>query len=285
MNSGVSVVVVAYGHADDLARCLQPLASDYPILVVDNSQDAACAEAAAAAGASYVATESNLGFAAAVNLALDVLAPHGGHVLLLNPDAVIESPAVAALAAVLEAPENDRVAAVAPRQCGDDGVEQRVRWSFPTPAGAWATALGFSGLVRGDPFLVGSILLIRGDALRDVGRFDQRFFLYAEESDWQRRAQLRGWTVRLCEEVVAYHAGGGTGKDHELVEALFHSSGELLFRKWHGTLGWQSARAAAIVGAVLRALARRGDARRTALSRARLYLRGPHRVASRRGFP
>jgi GT2 family glycosyltransferase len=285
MTGGVSVVVVAYGHADDLAQCLQPLAGEYPVLVVDNSQDAACAVVAAAAGASYFATESNLGFAAAVHLAFDVLASHDGHVLLLNPDAVIDSPAVATLAAFLEAPENDSVAAVAPRQFGDHGVEQRVQWPFPTPVRAWAAALGLGGLVRADQFLVGSILLLRGDALRDVGRFDQRFFLYAEESDWQRRAQARGWTVRLCEEVAAYHAGGGTGTDHELIEALFHSSGELLFRKWHGSLGWQSARVAAIVGAVLRALWRRGEARRTALSRARLYLRGPHEVASRRGFP
>lgn len=276
---GVSVVVVAYGHADDLARCLRPLAGAYPVLVVDNSRNPECAAAAAATGASYVASDRNIGFAAAVNRALETVSAAGDHVLLLNPDAVVEPPTVARLAQVLTAPGNERVAAVAPRQVDPHGAEQRVAWPFPSPGGAWANAVGLGRHVRTWRFLVGSVLLLRHEALADVGRFDERFFLYAEESDWQWRAHRRGWTVELCADVVAHHAGAGTSTDPVVREALFHSSAEALLRKWYGPLGWHSARVATVAGALARAVWRRGEARRQELARARLYARGPHRAA------
>lgn len=277
----VSVIVVAYGHVDDLERCLRGLDGRYPVTVVDNAGEADCARAVEAHGASYIRSPRNLGFAAAVNQALGDPIAAGHHVLLLNPDAVIAGDEVARLAAFLDAPGNERVAATAPRQHGSDPAdEQRVAWPFPSPAGTWADALGMGRLLRRQSFLVGSVLLLRNEALADVGGFDERFFLYAEETDWQWRAHLRGWTVRLHEGVVAHHLGAGTSDDAALREALFHCSAELLLRKWHGRAGWTAARAATIVGALARAASRRGDERRRALARARLYVRGPQRVAA-----
>lgn len=276
----LTVVVVAYGGADQLDRCLRPLAGHHPIVVVDNAGDPATAAVAGAVGARHLASGANLGFAAGVNRALDLLAGTGGHVLLVNPDAVVEPAAVDRMAACLDGPAGARVAAVAPRQHAGPGGEQRVRWPFPTPAGTWADAAGLGRLAPRWSFLAGSVLLLRDAALADVGRFDERFFLYAEEADWQWRARQRGWTVRLCEEAVAYHAGGGTSTDPAVREALFHASAEALLRKWYGPAGWASARAATVVGALARAAWRRGDDRRAALDRARLYLRGPARAAA-----
>lgn len=278
--TGIAVVVVAYGNAGDLARGLQPLAGAYPVLVVDNSADAACRQAAEAAGATYVAMPENVGFAAGVNRALDLLPPSGDHVLLLNPDAVIETADVERLAACLAGPGAGRVAAVAPVLRGPGGAWQRVAWPFPSPAGTWADALGLGRFRRPWTFLAGSVLLVRRQALADVGRFDERFFLYAEEADWQWRAHLRGWTVRVCAEASAFHAGGATSTDAAVREALFHSSAEALLRKWYGRTGWTSARVATVVGALARAACRRGPERARALARARLYVRGPGRVAA-----
>ncbi len=282
--AGVSVVVVAYGKPEDLERCLRPLSGRYRLLVIDNSSDVRSAAAAAAAGAEYVDSGRNLGFAAAVNRALDLLGSGPDDVLLLNPDAMVEADGVDALAARLRAPGNDRLAAVAPRQHPwTGGVEQRVAWPFPTPAGVWADALGLGQLVERRSFLAGSVLLLRSAALADVGRFDERFFLYAEEADWQWRAHLRGWTVEVCEEIHAYHTGGASSVDPEVREVLFHSSFEALIRKWHGRLGWASARAASLVGALVRAGWRRGDERRRALHQAGLYVQGPMKAAAALG--
>lgn len=287
---GISVVVVAYGSAPDLHRCLSALSGCFPVLVVDNSSDPACADAARATGAGYVDPQCNLGFAGGVNRALDVLAPTTDDILLLNPDAVVEPTAVDRLGACLRAPGNERVAAVAPRQHGRGEVEQQVSWPFPSPAGAWADALGLGRVLgrlglggsslRRESFLIGSVLLLRGRAIADVGRLDERFFLYAEEADWQWRARLQGWTVKACDEVEVFHAGGGTDVDPTVRETLFHASAEALLRKWYGQRGWTSARLATIFGALVRAPVRRGKDRRQALFRAQLYLRGPMRAAA-----
>ncbi len=276
--SGVAVVVVAYGQPESLSRCLVPLTDRYPITVVDNSSDDACARVARAASARYLDPGINLGFAAAVNRALQVAVP-GQDLLLLNPDAVIDPGAVDRLHRWLHAPGNERVAAVAPRQFGDDGTAQRVSWPFPSPIGTWADAFGLGHLFARPEFLVGSALLLRRAALEQVGCFDERFFLYAEEVDWQWRAQRAGWSASLCSDAVAYHQGGGTSTDGFRREILFHSSFELYIRKWYGSTGWASARAAATAGAILRLLAVRAGERRRALRQAKLYVRGPHRSA------
>lgn len=275
----LSVVVVAYGHHEDLARCLEPLVGQHRLLVIDNSSDRECARVATAAGAEYHDPGSNLGFAAGVNRALDLLGT-GEDVLLLNPDAVVDATVLAQLSDFLHQPGKERVAAIAPRQLGSDERECRVVWPLPSPSVTWATALGLGRLVRGRHFLVGSVLLLSGVAIAEVGRFDERFFLYAEEADWQRRAYSHGWTVQLCEELVAFHAGGGTSANPLTRELLFHSSVELFLRKWHGRLGWTSARLATVVGALARAARRRGDDRQIALRRARLYTLGPARAAA-----
>lgn len=278
--TGVTVVVVAYGNHGDLERCVGRLGRSHPLIVVDNAGTAECAALVASVGGTYLRPGANIGFAAAVNRALDVVMPAGDDVLLLNPDAVIDGAGVARLAVVLNAPGNERVAAVAPRQRGDGPGEQVVAWPFPSPAGTWADALGAGRLLRRWRFLAGSVLLLRHRAVADVGRFDERFFLYAEEADWQWRARQRGWTVLLCDDVVAHHRGAGSSTHPETRDVLFHSSAELLLRKWYGAGGWASARAATVVGALVRAAWRRGDERRAALARARLYLRGPRRVAA-----
>ena len=59
--------------------------------------------------------------------------------------------------------------------------------------------------------MIGSVLLVRATALAEVGELDEQFFLYAEETDWQRRAFDLGWRMACCPEVTATHIGAGTG--------------------------------------------------------------------------
>ena len=274
----VDVVVVAYRHPDKLAACLDTLGDGHRIVVVDNDPDRAGEAVARRAGATYLPNDRNVGFAAAVNQALEHLSPIERDVFLLNPDARIDGSALAELHRWLHQPGNERLAAVAPCQFGDGGM-QRIEWPFPTPGAVWADNVGL-GRRRPRPcFIVGSALLVRATALRDVGRFDERFFLYAEETDWQWRAHRRGWQVAVCHAVMAFHEGGGTSSDDRRREVLFHSSAEAFMRKWHGTAGWTSARVATVAGALGRAAVRRGEDRRAALRRAALYVRGPGRVA------
>jgi GT2 family glycosyltransferase len=177
----------------------------------------------------------------------------------------------------LRRPGGDRVCAVAPRQIGDDGVEQRVVWPLPTPQRAWLEAVGLGNARARRTFLTGAVLLLRWQALAEVGMFDERFFLYAEEADWQHRARNAGWVPSLCPAVTAQHEGAGTSVGATFREVLFHAGQETYIRKWHGRVGWMTYRVAAVSGASVRALVLTGSRRAEARRRVTLYLRGPRR--------
>jgi GT2 family glycosyltransferase len=279
----VHAVVVAYHAADHLARCLSGLERAVPVTVVDNSSSSDVAAVAASNGATYIDSGENKGFAAGVNVALSRLAENDADVLLINPDVVISPDAVTELARYLHMRGNDMVAAVAPRVVDAAGAEQRVVWPFPHPVRMWAEAVGVGRLATRRNFLMGAVLLLRRQAVADVGMFDEQFFLYAEEADWQRRALARGWVTAVCRDAIAEHAGSGASTDAARRKILFHAGQETYVRKWYGRSGWWVYRAAVCVGAVARAVVLSGERRSDALSRAALYVKGPRRCAGLRG--
>ena len=279
----VHVVVVAYGDPDALAGCLAALEGEHPVVVVDNSSSPATRTVAAAAGATYIDPGENLGFAAAVNRGFGAVPLPGTDVLLLNPDAVIEPESLARLRHALHA--DGALACVAPAQ-HRPGSERPspVCWPFPTPARAWHEALGLGRFARAWGYVIASVLLVRGDALVDVGGLDEGFFLYAEEADWERRATRRGWAVALCEDASATHVGAATDPDPGRREIRFHAGVETYVRKWHGAAGWRSYQAATVLTALRRAAVARRARRRASLHLARLYASGPARIARRDGL-
>ena len=279
----LDVVVVAYGSPDSLALALASIGDRYRAVVIDNSSSDDTAAVVASAGARYVDPGRNLGFAAAVNRALALLPDPGRDVLLLNPDARIDPDELRRLHEVLLA--QPELACVAPAQRDRSGASSRARWPWHTPAGAWADAVGLTRhrLRSARYFLGGAVLLVRKAALADVGGFDERYFLYSEDEDWQRRALERGWRVRLCPEVSAEHAAGSTESDPRRHRLRLHAAIERYIRKWYGPIGWVTYRAGTLFGLALRLAVQRGP-RRTATARlARLYLTGPDRTAQRAG--
>ncbi|WP_454778571.1 glycosyltransferase [Georgenia muralis] len=272
---GVEVVVVAFGTPNLLRRALVPIAG-LPVTVVDNSSSSQVRAVCTDLGVRYLDPGRNGGFAAGVNVGLaDRLQP-GADVLLLNPDAEVAPDDVIRLQRALRAAPD--LASVAPAQADDAGRRARVGWPFPTPGGTWLEALGLGRLRRGTDFVIGSVLLLRAEALAQVGLFDERFFLYAEETDWARRATRLGWRHTAVEDVVARHAGAATSQDEAARERHFHASQERYLRKHHGDVGWAVARAGQVLGASVRGLVLGGDRRAAARRRARLYRRGPVRV-------
>ncbi len=271
----LEVVVVAYGSPDLLRRALEPVRA-LPVTVVDNSSLPEIAALCDELGVRYLDPGRNGGFAFGVNVALrDRLVP-GADVLLLNPDAVISADACAGLHQALAA--DPGLASVAPAQTDDRGHPARVEWPFPTPGNAWLEAIGLGRQQRGAHYVIGSVLLLRAEALSQVGAFDERFFLYAEETDWAYRAHLLGWRHAAVAQISAVHAGGATSTDSRRREAHFFGSQERYYRKHFGALGWQSARAAVWLGATARSVLLRGGRRDAARRRADAFRRGPARV-------
>lgn len=277
------VLVVAYHSADLLRGCLEGLDPDERVIVVDNSADHTVRAVAHEFGVEYLDTGNNLGFAGGVNFGLAHL---GGpialycDILLLNPDAVVSSATVDALQLEFCRVGNERLAAAAPQQRQLRGQYcQRVHWPFPSPLRQLLNAIGLGKGPGATAFLVGSVLLLRREALAELGGLDERYFLYSEETDWQRRAVLRGWRLAFVDGVVAEHVGGGTSSNSLFRETLQQAGQETYIRRWYGPAGWQAFRWAVVVGWGLRGVLYRTERGREARFLAGLYLAGPRRRA------
>ncbi|WP_134772038.1 glycosyltransferase [Ornithinimicrobium flavum] len=276
------VVVVAYGSPELLRSALEPV-RELPVTVVDNSSMTEIRDLCAELGVRYLDPGWNGGFAAGVNHALAHRQTPGTDVLLLNPDAIVDVDGVRQLYRALRADPD--LASVAPAQVDADAQPSRVAWPFPTPVRSWIEAKGLGRLNdRHEDYVIGSVLLLRTEALEQVGGFDEDFFLYAEETDWAKRASLMGWHHRLVPEVTAVHVGAATSTDPQRREVHFHAGQERYFRKHFGAVGWQYARIGQLIGAVARAAVLRGVRGQRARSRAELLIRGPRTVETAR-FP
>lgn len=254
MSAGLLVVVVAYRSDDLLGSCLGALGDGFAVTVVDNDPGGPTRAIAEAHGAGYVAASRNLGFAAGVNLGLRTSWDGAADVLLLNPDARIAGDDVRLLQQALHA--RPGTAAVGPRLTWSDGRPQRASWPMPSPAQAWWEAVGLGSHWPGRRFVTGAVLLLNGAALKEIGPFDEAYFLYAEETEWQLRALRAGWEVRVEPAATAVHVGAASSADADVRLERFHASGRLFADRCYGPLGARLIRAAKLAMAARRWLLR-----------------------------
>jgi GT2 family glycosyltransferase len=80
-------------------------------------------------------------------------------------------------------------------------------------------------------------MLLRRQALDEIGLFDDTFFMYAEEVDWCYRARQRGWSVLYVPEARAdHHVGASYNRVPMRRREQIYRSKWLYFRKHHGLL-------------------------------------------------
>ncbi len=250
----LDVVLVAHNSAAHLGDALAALPDDADVVVVDNASSDDSVAIAESCGATVIAGQTNAGFAAACNRGAAV--GTAKLVLFLNPDAVIESLALERLTEALDDPS---VGVAAPRLTHPDGTRQKVQWPYPNPRDAWEEALGVHRVRLAEPdrgFVIGACFLVRRHAFEPVGGFDERFWLYGEETDLCRRIEDAGWSVVRVANAMATHIGGAASDGPEgrpaLVAEHFDRGSELYVHKYHGARGLVSFRAANLVGSMLR---------------------------------
>jgi N-acetylglucosaminyl-diphospho-decaprenol L-rhamnosyltransferase len=202
---------------------------DLDVVVVDNGDDGAAAEVEQRFPAARTITCPNRGFAHANNCALETA--EARYVLFLNPDTEFLGGSLAELIAALERRPEVGLAGV--RQVGSDGALAPSMRRFPSTPNMLAEAFGVErvpGLRRVlgerhlDPRLYaretlcdwtsGSFMLARREALAAAGGgFDERFFLFSEETDLCWRIKNCGWEViHLPCVTIRHHEHGASAR-------------------------------------------------------------------------
>jgi GT2 family glycosyltransferase len=222
----VSVVVVSYNTRAMLDDCLRSVAASREVVlevfVVDNASRDGSAEHVAAAfpDVRLIRNPDNRGFAAANNLALR--RARGRHLLLLNPDTLVEPLTIATLSRFLDA--RPAVGITGPKVLNRDGSLQSCGYWYPSLREEILLSRNVRKLARfvfGEPrqlpepdrsrdveWVDGCCLMIRREVLHGVGLLDEQYFLYAEELDWCRSARKAGWEIRTCPEARMVHLQG-----------------------------------------------------------------------------
>ena len=224
----VSLIIVSYNTADLLDNCLcsifKQTCCEFEVIVVDN---ASIDESVHMIKTKYpevtvIANENNVGFAKANNQAFEIT--RGRHVLVLNPDTEIIGNAIEVMSIYMD--KNPDVAALGVQIMNPDGERQYSCHHFPT---LWNHIINYSQLrcwfpkttwagmtdmtywdydeIREVDWISGSCMMIRTQALNQIGYLDETFFMYKEEVDWCYRAKKKGWKIVFTPEakIIHYH--------------------------------------------------------------------------------
>jgi GT2 family glycosyltransferase len=288
----VSISIVNTSSRELLLACLESLRGvDAEIVVLDNASDDGSVEAVHERfpDVRVIAQPHRAGFGANHNTV--IRATSGRYVYVLNEDTTSAEWGLDRIVAHLDA--NPRVAALGPRLVYPDGRDQDSAWRFPTP---WIALLGLltlgkagvkqsgGGNTRDVDWVMGAAIMLRREALEQVGPFDERFFIYSEETDLCRRLADAGWRTQYMPTVTVVHHESqfSAGIPERRINEMWRSR-HGYWQKHHTPTG---ARVAALatgaqyaVRAALAALARRGDpsfaARMRLHARDSIEVRGP----------
>ncbi|GAB6843161.1 GT2 family glycosyltransferase [Methylorubrum rhodinum] len=203
----LTAVVVAHDSAGALPDCLAALTREgVRTLVVDNASRDASVAVARAHGAHVIRNARNEGYGRANTLGVRA-AEGASHVLILNPDLILQPGAAAALmAAAREWPD---AGLFAPRIHEPDGRFFYQPRSLLAPY--LANPKGVRALPEGDacaPFLSGACLMIERAFFLDLGGFDENIFLFYEDDDLCRRVTDAGRALVHVHGAVALHGRG-----------------------------------------------------------------------------
>lgn len=215
----VTVIIVTLNNLNLLRNCLRSLfAQDYgaiKIVVVDNGseEDVGSMLAKEFPEVRMVRLDKNHGFAGGNNRGIETA--QGKYIALINNDAVAAPKWISSLVATAESDANIGAAAsiiIDGNQpgvldsCGVgislDGMSRQAMRGMPVPQ-----------LTQPREILLfsGCACLLRMEALKEVGLFDEDFFAYCEDTDLGLRLRWSGWKIVVAPSAYVHHYYSMTG--------------------------------------------------------------------------
>ncbi|HEY9712683.1 MAG TPA: glycosyltransferase family 2 protein, partial [Chroococcales cyanobacterium] len=213
-----------------------------------------------------IRNSQRFGFGHNQNTAIKAAA--GRYIFVLNDDTIVHAGAIDSLTTYLD--EHQDVGVAGPRLLNEDGTLQHSCYKFPSPLrcvceNLLLTAAFPQSRLFGDyrhwshdtisdvDFVIGAAMMVRKKTIDEIGLFDPLFFMYAEETDWQKRMHKAGWRIVFYPRAEITHIGGKSSesmKDRQFCE--FQLSSEKFMAKHYGMTGALTLRISMIVGALLR---------------------------------
>lgn len=283
-----AIVIVNYRTPELTIRCLEALVGErnaldgMEVVVVDGGSGDGSADVLQAAldnprydgWVSFLPLDFNGGFGWANNQAMLRLMQRENppaFIHLLNPDTVIQPGAVTHLLQAML--RHERCGAAGSQLLEEEGSAAASAFRFPSiarefVAGSNTPFLGRLFFIK--PLLVegreetkvdwvtGASVMLRVDALKESGLFDDGFFLYFEEVELMHRLRRRGWEVRHVPQSLVLHVGGastgvGSGKaaEHAILPPYWYKSRRRFFTLVYGRQGAVAAGIAWLTGYIL----------------------------------
>jgi GT2 family glycosyltransferase len=241
----ITVVIVSWNTSALLCQCLESLYKtgsrySFEVIVVDNgsSDDSVSVVETRFPDVILIRNNRNVGFASANNQALVI--GKGRYFLLLNSDTIVLPGAIDVLIEIAD--QNPNVGVLGPKLLNMNGSLQ-VSWSsFPS---VLSELLGGSFRIRKRvahlpntfevDWIMGACMLVRSEVIQNVGKMDEDYFFYSEETDWCFRIKKKNWRVWYTTNGEIYHLGGGSAKRGTVTQLVRLYQGKLLyFKKNHG---------------------------------------------------
>ncbi len=234
MSAVISAIIVNHNAGGLLRHCVDSLLNcplEIEIIVVDNASTDSSLDALR--GLPYVQIIENLanvGFATACNCGARVASAE--FILFINPDCFFEPGALVRLMHTWRVDE--RVGMVGGVLANSDGTEQAGgRRAVPTPWRSFVRIFGLCRLANRWPKLFfdfylhkqplpdgpieveaisGACMMVRREAIEDVGLWDEGYFLHCEDLDWCMRFRQKGWKILFVPHARISHALGACGR-------------------------------------------------------------------------
>lgn len=247
----ITASIVTYNSADEICDVLDSVLqiNEIEIYVVDNASKDNTVQLVKERYPSVklIASAENLGFGGGHNLALKEV--DSDYHIFVNPDISIARDEFGKMVSYMES--HPDVVVLTPRVLNPDGSEQflpKRRPSFKYLFGGrlenklkmcyrWRSEYTMRGETIEEPiqvdFSTGCFMFCRTDALKAVGGFDDRYFLYFEDADLTREMQKVGRTMYVPSVCVTHKWKRENGKLGKGFFLALHSMTKY-FYKWRG---------------------------------------------------
>jgi len=232
MKVDCDVIIVNYNAGKLLIKAVESLLQlpNINVIVVDNASDDSSLSTldtiTKSNNITIVKNSKNRGFSAACNQGIK--ASSADLLFFLNPDAKLDITAFLQLKSVLESEQN--IGMVGGFLQNEDGSEQGGgRRAMPTPWRLFVRATGLHHLGRWWPNIFydlhldkqplpkepidveaisGACMLVKRDAIENVGFWDEGYFLHVEDLDWCQRFRLAGYRILFVPNAPIIHQKG-----------------------------------------------------------------------------